>query len=222
MQLRGAKADKDRTALQVDDAADALAATSAEFAQLQLARTTHTEQIAVVAETRVYSEFWIKAFGNTGIKSALLDSVTPRLNASAARYSDLLTDGYMQVRFNTQRALASGGMKEEFSVEVEVAGGASSYELSSDGQRRRADVVTTLALGDLAVSRVGVPLNLLVLDEIFDSLDAAGMEKATNMLHSMANDRGSIFVITHSEVVAANFPAVIRIRNDHGVSSIVN
>jgi DNA repair exonuclease SbcCD ATPase subunit len=187
---------------------------------LEAKKNEYQNLAAAAADKKLYYDFWLKGFGNAGIKSLLLDGVTPRLNESAQRYSQLLTDGIVNVGFSTTRELKDKRLREEFVVTVDIDDAAPDYTLCSGGQRCRADIIATLALGDVAASRVGVPLNLLFMDEVFDGLDSAGMERAAYLLQQIAQERSSIFVMTHSDAMAGYFPNVITVRREHGISTI--
>ncbi len=168
---------------------------------------------------RPYDQFWKVGFGPSGIRSMLLDQQLPDLNVAALRYSEGLTDSEIQVRFNTQSELASGERREKFAIEIMISGHPTSYQLCSSGQQRRIDVITTLALSDLASKQVGGAFNVLVLDEVFDGLDATGMERAVQLLMGMG--RESVFCVTHQESMANLFPTVETVQYEHGRSRLV-
>ena len=176
------------------------------------------KDLEVLERLMPYYQTWEVGYGNAGIRSMLLDEKIPALNISAEKYSELLTDGAMRIRFNPVATLASGERREKFTVEVTVRGQPTTYELCSDGQRRRVDIITTLALSDLAAAQIGGPLNLLILDEVFDGLDATGMERAAQMLLHM--ERESIFVITHSDNMASLFHSVATVVYENGYSRL--
>jgi DNA repair exonuclease SbcCD ATPase subunit len=164
--------------------------------------------------------FWSEGFGNRGIKSYLMDGVIPRLNARAEYYSGILTDGELSVVFDTQTELKSGESREKLDVRVTVQGRGGVYKGCSDGTQRRADIIAALALGDLAASRVGQPIRLAILDEIFDGLDETGIDKAMQLLGHLKDERESVFVITHNDRLASYFPEIITVQYNNGISRI--
>lgn len=165
-----------------------------------------------------YADFWVEAFSNRGIKSLLLDRAVPLLNERAAHYAQLLTNGAIKVEFSTQTTLRSGSLREKFDVAVSSLVGGHTYRSCSDGQRRRGDLICNLALGDLAATRIHSPINIAVLDEVFDGLDACGIEMVMPMLSKLMDDRSSVFVISHNNNVANYFPTVLTIMNENGFS----
>jgi len=170
-------------------------------------------------------QFWYEAFGPTGLRSLLLDNVLPALNGHANRYAAALSNGKMSVSFDTETTLKSGKIKDKFDVLVKVENGASCYEQASGGQQRRADIAVLLALRALVAERGRSSFDLLVLDEPFENLDAAGVEAVVDLLcNDVAADGaiGSVFLITHSPDMKALFPNRMSVRRDkkHGISTI--
>lgn len=167
-----------------------------------------------------YLNYWIKAFGNKGIRSHILDGVMPRLNASAEFYSQILTNGELKVEFSSQTELKSGELSEKIDVKVSIMDASGTYRGCSGGERRRADIICTLALGDLAQSRLNQAFNIVVLDEILDGLDDTGIERSADLLNRLASERSSVFVISHSDKIDSTFPNVLTVQWKDGISSL--
>jgi len=70
------------------------------------------------------------------------------------------------------------------------------YASASGGERRRIDIAITLAMGQVSEGAHGKGSSTLFCDEIFDALDADGMEGAVNILQELSQDR-VVVVITH-------------------------
>jgi DNA repair exonuclease SbcCD ATPase subunit len=144
-------------------------------------------------------QFWVNAYGNQGIKSVMLDSVTPFLNKRANHYLNRLADSSIEVKFTTQQKLKSGEMRDKFSVGVINHNGDDDYKGNSGGEKRRIDVAVNMALQDLVLSRSNKRLDLVVYDEVFEGLDAVGSEAVIELLQEKASEVGSILVITHND-----------------------
>jgi len=172
----------------------------------QLAQAEEAQSAARAEQP--YLDFWIRGYSPVGLKAALLAEMIPELNPRAAHYSELLTAGEVRVRFLGNTTLKSGEQRDKFDVVCEVTGAAGSYTQCSDGQRRRGDLITTLALNDRTQARLSSPIDLLIMDELFDGLDEVGIEYVMELLRELARTRGSIFCITHRVDLAAWFPTV--------------
>jgi DNA repair exonuclease SbcCD ATPase subunit len=157
------------TALRARDAAE-LARLEASLRATELIENTLTRDLQ-------YLTFWQEGFGNSGVKSLLLDTVTPYLSYRASEYLEALTGGTARVEFATQKTLASGDKRDRFEVRVSYDFGGDTYRAISGGERRRIDLACLFAVGDLAASRSVAPVRLRLLDEPFDNLDGVGAEQ---------------------------------------------
>ena len=75
-----------------------------------------------------------------------------------------------------------------------------SYHNFSGGERSRIDVAILLAMLDLSRLQNNIDLNLMVIDELFDSaIDSAGREEILNLFKTKSMEENkSIYVISHS------------------------
>lgn len=153
--------------------------------------------------------FWVNGFGNQGIKSLLLDSVTPYLNSRANHYLSQLTDNTIEVKFSTQAELKSGEKRDKFSVGVTNLNGDSEYKGNSNGEKRRIDLGVNMALQDLVGSRSNKKIDFIVYDEAFEGLDAIGCERLIGILEEKARLYGTVIVITHNESLKELFSKTI-------------
>lgn len=165
--------------------------------------------------------FWVNAYGNQGIKSVLLDSVTPFLNTRANKYLSSLAGSSLEVIFNTQKTIKSGEKRDKFSVDVINKNGGGKYKGNSGGEKRRVDVAVNMALQDLVGSRSNKRMDFILYDEVFDSLDAIGCEAVIELLKEKANDFGTVFVITHNDHLKQMFSDSISVSKKNG-RTVVN
>jgi len=182
----------------------------------------HEQEIVILKSKRGLYEFWVTGFGNSGIKSMLLDSVTPFLNQRANYYLSKLADSTMEVLFNTQVKLKSGETRDKFSVEVMNKFGDLTYKGNSSGEKRRIDLSVSLALQDLVASRSKNTINMVLYDEIFDNLDSTGCEKVIELLHEMSASKDSIFVISHNDILKNYFDRTLTVEKRNGETRLVS
>ena len=201
-----------------------------------LEKSIVTKQKALEATAKVYNEklaeidgfnstaavyeFWVEAFSDSGIKSHLLDSVTPFLNERADYYSQILSDGTLNVEFSTVTPLKNKKIVDKFNVAVGNLEGGDDYKANSGGERRRIDLAILFALQDLVASRSQKSMNMIVYDEIFDALDGVGVEKAIQVLQEKQTKCESVFVITHNPLLAGYFENVINVVKEKGETTI--
>ena len=101
-------------------------------------------------------------------------------------------------------------------------GFAPSYDMLSQGQRRKLGFAVQMAIRDL-VSLIGnFRINFLSMDEVLDiSTDDEGMRDMMDIVRSMSDEIGCTLVITHrGSVVADKFDYRITVENDGNYSQL--
>jgi exonuclease SbcC len=86
----------------------------------------------------------------------------------------------------------------------------------SGGEEDVANLVLRLAISQMIAERAGQPLSLLVLDEIFGSLDEARRMHVVGLLRRLADRFPQVILITHVEQVREGLDRVIRVEYDTG------
>jgi exonuclease SbcC len=146
------------------------------------------------------SAFWKAAWSPTGIPSMLIDESIPFMNKKVSEYLDRLTNGRYIVSFDTLAATKAGEFRDKISVNVlDTHTRANSRIQLSGGQTRIVDIATILTLGDLQSSIQDVNINILLFDEIFDSLDEENIGFVSNILGQLKVGK-SIYLISHTQV----------------------
>lgn len=167
-------------------------------------------------------QFFESAFSRSGIQSYLLDNIIPVLNKYAKHYADILSGGSLQIEFCNQSTNRSGEVKEKFEVLVTNKEGSKAYGGDSSGEKRRVDLITLFALQKASMLRSKSRFNVLFIDEIFDSLDPAGIEQVISILEDEVQSFPSIFLISHNPEVGGLLDNTITIKKEDGFSSLVN
>jgi len=180
-----------------------------------------TQEIESLKNQQAVYDYWLTGFSPGGIRSFMLEHVTPILNESAAHYSNLLTDGEMSVTFNTQKKLKNGKTVEKFNIVVDQTHGGSSYTASSTGERSRANLVIAFALGDLASMRANKSISFRFLDEPFESVDESGVDAILNLLNEHKKRFDSVFVITHQDHFKSLFTNRLNVVKKGGTTRLI-
>ena len=145
-------------------------------------------------------EFWKQAYSPTGIPSMLIDESVPFMNEKVCDYLDKISNGRYLVSFDTLAETKSGEFRDKISVHVlDTQTQANSRLQFSGGQTRLIDIATILTLGDLQSSVQEVEFNILLFDEILDSLDDTNIGYVSKVIKSLATEK-SIFIISHRHV----------------------
>jgi DNA repair protein SbcC/Rad50 len=92
----------------------------------------------------------------------------------------------------------------------------------SGGEEDIANLALRLAISQMIAERAGQPLSLLVLDEIFGSLDEDRRLAVVDLLRSLADRFPQVILITHIDSVRDGFDRVIRVGLDvaRGVATV--
>jgi len=139
--------------------------------------------------------FWKSAFSDTGIKSILLDESLPILNEKARELSNL-TD-CIKVSFDSQKALKSGDLRDKFTINVLQTKNLSDFNELSAGETRMANIIILLCLRHLMETIQGLRMNVLLLDEILDTLDQDNAALAVGMIKRLSEDH-CVVLISHT------------------------
>jgi len=84
----------------------------------------------------------------------------------------------------------------------------------SGGEEDIANLVLRLAISQMIAERAGQPLSLLVLDEIFGSLDESRRQHVLGLLRRLGDRFPQVILITHIEQVRDGLDRVIRVTYD--------
>ena len=142
-------------------------------------------------------DFWKTGFSSSGIPSMLIDEAIPFMNEKVAYYLDKFTNGRYIVSFDTLAATKAGEFRDKISVNVvDTYTRANSRVQLSGGQTRIIDIATILTLGALQESIQGMSINILLFDEIFDSLDEENIGYVSRVLSKLKFGK-SIYLISH-------------------------
>ncbi len=84
----------------------------------------------------------------------------------------------------------------------------------SGGEEDVTNLVLRLAISQMVAERAGLPLSLLVLDEIFGSLDEHRRHSVVELLRHLADRFPQVILITHIESVKDGVDRVLRVELD--------
>lgn len=144
------------------------------------------QQNSIKAEISRY-EFWVQAFGNGGVKSFVIESEIPRINSIATNYAQrLLGQGAFVKLRATKKLKTKEEEREELSIDAGIPGCAQSYAGASKGQRHRLDLSLILAFRAVVAARSACPFDQLFADELFDGVDATGVDCVVEILQEIA------------------------------------
>ncbi|MDX5412847.1 MAG: AAA family ATPase [Rhodobacterales bacterium] len=162
----------------------------------------------------------VELYSPKGVRAHILDTVTPYLNERTAHYLGALSDGAIEAMWQTITLTAKGEPREKFSIQVTHTAGGDSFAALSGGEKRKVRIATAMALQDLVATRAAKSLDLFIADEIDAALDVSSLERLMMVLDEKARERGSVFIISHSDLRdwCSN---VMTVRKKDGVSEVL-
>lgn len=162
----------------------------------QAGELSATEHIVHIEKQRGLLQSMKAIFGPTGVPAYITGAAITKVTEYANMFLGRLGTG-LSIDLTSTTTLSSGESRNKIDIVVRGAGGGS-YDRCSGGQRRRIDVAILLGLNLLASSLLG-PGSTLFLDEVFDTLDADGIEAFASVLQELAEER-CILLISHREL----------------------
>ena len=161
-------------------------------------------------------------YSNQGIKSFILDDITPFLNRRVNKYLSKLTSGQIEVVFSTRSTLKTGEEREKFSIDIINKNGGDTYSSNSGGEKKRIDLAINLALQDLVASRSSKKINIAMFDEVFDSLDENGIDGVISLLQELSQSKSTILVVSHNEYLKSYFTNILTVVKQNGYTSVID
>lgn len=173
------------------------------IAELNTSRDAHRTRIADVTSELAVVKACERVLGTKGARAHVLGKALGGLEGVANAWLSRIADPGTTLKVSAYTEKKSGGVSDSISIEVTGYGGGFGYRASSGGQRRRIDVALLLALGEVAGAAHGTIAGTLFADEVFDTLDGAGVERVSAALHELAEHRAVIVIAHNATLVAA-------------------
>ncbi len=162
----------------------------AELEAAQSQETNYKRKKAVLEELRkkrLYAEVLAKTLDD--FRTYLNQRARPDLEAKASEILSDLTNGRynaLEIDDNYQATVIDDGERKP---------------VISGGEDDVVNLSLRLAISEMISEKAGQPLSLLVLDEVFGSLDESRRENVVNLLQNLKNRFQQIILITHIESI---------------------
>ncbi len=181
------------------DAANASAALVRATAAAEQAAKVRDQQRQYEAERRVHDEL-DTAYGE--LRTELNARLRPELGEIAGAFlTDLTDDRYTEFELDEN-------------YEIVLIGGGVPRQVISGGEEDLANLVLRLAVSQLIAERSGQPFSLLVLDEVFGSLDEQRRMNVVELLRRLQDRFEQVIVITHIDGVRDGLDRVLEVHVD--------
>lgn len=139
-----------------------------------------------------YYDFWVKAFGDNGIRKYVIDGIIPALNSRVAYWLQYLIDSRIRLEFDNKL--------DEKIDRYPFKGRPYVYHGMSGGQRRRLNLTISQSFAYIRELNSGASPSVVWLDEVTMNMDEVGVEGIYRMICELAKDK-QVFVIDHNPVL---------------------
>lgn len=144
-------------------------------------------------------------------RSYLLTNIVNYMNARLKEYSSALFS-------NASDIISISADSQKLDIRL----GDADYVTLSGGERRKVDLATMLAQRDLAAELAGVSCNLLVLDEIMESMDETATQVTLDLLESRSDTVDSMFIISHNNYALPVDSRITVTKNADRISTVTD
>lgn len=179
-------------------------------------KETLLEQLETLMKEKQEIDSWITNFKNfkSHLANQSISNITDYTNYFLKSISSNITikvDGY--------KMLSNGKLKEEITTVVYKDGfEKGSYGKFSAGERGRVEICSILALRELInLNSTTGGLDLLICDEILDSVDTLGLEL---LIESLQDLNQTILIVSQNEINSLSENTIL-IRKENSISSII-
>ncbi|HLU24076.1 MAG TPA: SMC family ATPase [Longimicrobiales bacterium] len=143
------------------------------------------------------------------LRAELNARVRPELAELASRFLAEITDGrYTALEIDDRYNILVLDEGEEKPV-------------ISGGEEDVVNLVLRLAISQMIAERSGHPLSVLILDEVFGSLDLERRDNVIELLHKLEDRYEQVILITHIDTIREGLDRVIRVEFDERTGSSV-
>ena len=188
-------------------------------------RAAAAEAVAAVARRRAERDEREREADATAAALALHQELDRALTDLRAELNAALRPDLSELASGFLRDLTNGRyteleLDEEYGARLVDEGDPKS--VISGGEEDVANLALRLAISQMIAERAGQPLSLLILDEIFGSLDEDRRTAVVDLLRSLADRFPQVILITHIDSVREGFDRVVRVGFDlaSGVATV--
>jgi DNA repair protein SbcC/Rad50 len=167
-----------------------------------------TEEVALAEKQSDLHRKLDELLGKAGLQRELVRSAEKEIVRLANDTLQALSDGDLTVELDDSEA----GDDEAFALRIRRADGPTPIGVSylSGSQKFRVAISVALAIGRYAAGQAR-PLESVIIDEGFGSLDRDGLRAAAAELNRLRQHLRRIILVSHQEEFARQFPVVIQL-----------
>lgn len=153
-----------------------------------------------------------QAFSPSGIPTMIINTILDDLQLESNNLLSQLRPG-MELQFKVAKDNAQGQLEDTLDISYRVNGYEREYEQLSGGQKLFVALALKLGLSLVIQHRLGININFLILDEVDQPLDRAGVDAFAQVIAKW-QEKFNILVITHNDYLKDKFKYAILVESD--------
>ena len=157
------------------------------------------KDIANLNEDLQYFVVWSENFPK--LRMMLLDDLVAQLEVECQEWLSKYCND-LSVELDTQRATASGSIRDEVNITIITPQGKVSYEGYGGGETQKIRMSISLALSSIISDKAEREFNLIVFDEVNSGLDRIGKDSNIEVFKTLAQSGKTVLVVEHDEYMS--------------------
>lgn len=169
----------------------------------------YTKTKPLYDDRELYEWLCSNPLSNNGLKAYIFDNSLYAMNKVLREYSEVLG-------FRIVLGMDLSSARKDLTVDIYLNNINVFYEELSGGQKQLVNLAIAFAMNSLVSSSRG--LNLVFLDEIFESLSSDNIEIVINLINHIYQGK-SLFLITHQESLPLSNCKILKVDIKNGLST---
>lgn len=173
-------------------------------------KATHS-LIEKATEKQEAYEFWVKkGFASTGLSSYIFSAMIDELNLYVHKWAE-------KVGFNIEMGIdLEKGSKPFYTKVMFKDGQVANYNELSGGEQQLIDICMAFGVHEM----VSKQLPILILDEVFESLDPINIYKVFDFVRVKVEEGKGVYIITHLQDLDCQYAKTIQIEKKNHLTEI--
>jgi len=169
---------------------DILLKTEQEIEEKEKESISKKNELIEAEDDLPYYDFWVKGFGDKGIRKFVIDGIIPALNDRISYWLQFLIDNKIKLKFDNNL--------EETISRNPPDGDPFVYAQMSRGEQRRLNLAVSQSFAHIMMLNSGIFPSVVFLDEVTTNVDPMGVVGIYATINELAKDR-IVFVTTHNQ-----------------------
>jgi exonuclease SbcC len=177
----------------------------------------HKENISVLEKKYAIHGKVVSAFGSKGIPALITQTILDDFMYETNQYISKLHPGIV-LQFLIEKERTDGDKDDTLDIQFLMNNDTFEYEQLSGAQKLIVALALRLGLASVLTKRLGVSMQMLLIDEVDQCLDDINVELFEEAIKKLSQEM-KVLVITHNKELKAKFNHVIVVEQDENFVS---